>query len=447
MRAASLWAATLWLAAMQGCEGEEPDARESRAAVDRDASAPSKEQATTDAVPPVTNQPRAPVDAGSASLPGDPSSDGGPKVAEDGTDRDVLRPTPRAPTDALTASLQLPPGFSLGVFASGLAHARMLAVHQQHVYLTRPNQGDVVRLIDADGDGVAEDRKVVLADLPGVHGIVIKEPNVYVATPTHVYRAVLLPSGDLATPTPIIDDLPAGGQHPNRTLAVGPDDKLYITVGSPCDACPIDNPEYATVLRAELDGSRREIFARGLRNTLGFGWHPSTGELWGMDHGSDWRGNDIPPEELNRIEAGKDYGWPYCFGQRVVDPVIQEPVGSSKAAYCPMTTPPVLENQAHQAPIGLVFYTAEQFPADYRGSAFVALRGSWNRIPATGYKVARVVFDNGQPTRIEDFVSGFLIENGSAEFGRLAGIAVDSRGSLLFTDDENGVIYRVSHQP
>jgi len=268
---------------------------------------------------------------------------------------------------------------------------------------------------------------------------------VFLATDTQVYRATLLEGGALGTPVPIIDDLPNAGQHPNRTLAVGPDDKLYITVGSACDACPLDDPEYATILRAELDGARREIVASGLRNTIGFGWHPTTGALWGMDHGSDWRGDDTPPEELNEIEEGKHYGWPYCYGNRQIDTIIQKPPMSTKEAFCAMTTAPVLENQAHEAPIGMVFYTASQFPALYEDSAFVAFRGSWNRLPATGYKVGRVVFENGRPVRIEDFVTGFLIEDGKAQFGRLAGIAVASDGSLLFTDDENGVVYRVTY--
>lgn len=220
---------------------------------------------------------------------------------------------------------------------------------------------------------------------------------------------------------------------------------LFDQLLGPCDACPIDNAEYATLLKADLDGTNRQIVASGLRNTIGFGWHPDTGALWGMDHGSDWRGDDIPPEELNAIEQGKDYGWPYCYGNRVVDPVIQDPKGMTKQMYCQMTQPPVLTNQAHEAPIGWTFYTADQFPERFRNSAFVAFRGSWNRIPATGYKIARVVFDDGQPTEIEDFVTGFLIENGKAEFARLAGVAVAQDGSLLFTDDEHGMIYRVAY--
>ncbi|MET0343840.1 MAG: PQQ-dependent sugar dehydrogenase [Polyangiales bacterium] len=386
-----------------------------------------------------------PPDAAPPSTPAPHAPDAAANGDGDGLDRDVLRPASRAPTDALIASLRLPEGFSIGVYARDLKHARMLGVHGTHVYLTRPNQGDVLRLIDADGDGVAEQRVTVASGLEGVHGITFHETQVFLATPTHVYRADVDPAGNFGAPTAIIDDLPAGGQHPNRTLAIGPDQKLYVSVGSSCDACRETDPEHATLLRATRDGATRAVFARGLRNTLGFGWHPETGALWGMDHGSDWRGDDLPPEELNHIEAGRDYGWPYCFGDKQIDFVIQDPPDMSKQAYCAKTTAPVRTNQAHDAPIGLAFYTADQFPAAYRNSAFVAFRGSWNRDPATGYKVGRVVFQQGEPVAIEDFVTGFLIEDGKAQFGRLAGIAVAPDGSLLFTDDENGVVYRVHH--
>jgi glucose/arabinose dehydrogenase len=440
------YACALLASALVACESSESTAvpAEESVVTSDDASVAKTDDAQMPSEAGTTTSPQSGNDASPSGGDGGLAPDGS-SAGTDGIERDVLRPESRAPSDALIASLQLPPGFAISVFARELEHARMLAVRGASVYLTRPRQGDVLRLVDGDGDGLAEQRSTVAAGLPDVHGITIDGPYVYLATPTSVYRATVAEDGSFGTPAAIIDDLPAGGQHPNRTIAVGPDRKLYISIGSPCDACPIDDPEYATLLRAELDGSRREIFAEGLRNTIGFGFQPETGELWGFDHGSDWRGDDIPPEELNRIVAGQHYGWPYCYGERRIDPVIQMPPMSTKEAYCAMTTGPVLENQAHQAPIGMVFYTATQFPSAYRNGAFVAFRGSWNRIPATGYRVAFVAYEAGKPVRIDDFVTGFLIEGGTAQFGRLAGIAVASDGSLLFTDDENGVIYRVQH--
>jgi glucose/arabinose dehydrogenase len=244
-----------------------------------------------------------------------------------------------------------------------------------------------------------------------------------------------------------VDDLPDGGQHPNRTLAVGPDSMLYVSIGSSCDACAETNPEHATILRTGLDGSGRAVFARGLRNTLGFGFHPTTGALWGMDQGSDWRGDDLPPEELNLIEQGNDYGWPYCFGDAQPDPIIQDPPGTTKAAYCASTEPATLEVQAHGSPIGLAFYTGTAFPIEFAGDAFIALRGSWNRFPPTGYKIVRLRFEAGEPAGFEDFVTGFLIENGEAHFGRPAGVTIGPDGSVIFSDDTNGVVYRVAAAP
>jgi len=288
-------------------------------------------------------------------------------------------PEPRTPNQARIDQLHVPEGFELNVYARDLGHARMLSTHGPHVYLTRPMQGDVLRLVDDDEDGVAESYVTVASGLMGVHGITFQENTVYLAAPTSVYRATVSADGAFGTPAEIVSDLPDGGQHPNRTLGIGPDSKLYISVGSTCNACAETNPEHATLLRAELDGSARTTFAKGLRNTIGFGWHPVTAELWGMDHGSDWLGDDIPPEELNRLESGKDYGWPYCYGDHQIDPVVDDPPQTTKAAYCAMSTAPVLEVQAHNAPIGLAFYEGASFPEAYRNDAFIALRGLESR--------------------------------------------------------------------
>jgi len=376
-------------------------------------------------------------EAGSAGESTNAGAGGGP---------DVFRPEKAEFKQEYFDQLRLAEGFEINVFGDGLGNARMLATHGPHVYLTRPMSGDVLLLQDDDDDGVMDTQSSVASDLPLVHGIAFRENVVYLATPTHVYRANVNPTtGIFSTPVSIIDDLPDGGQHPLRTLGIGPvDDQLYISVGSSCDACPETNPEHATILRAALTGASRTVVARGLRNTIGFGWHPETNLLWGMDHGSDFRGNDTPPEELNQIRLGDDYGWPYCFGKRQVDPIIQDPPGTTKQEYCGLTEPSVLENQAHQAPIGMTFYTGTALPPDYQDDAFVAMHGSWNRFPPTGYSVRRVIFEDGEPQGFEDIVGGFLVEAGTAYFGRPAGITTAPDGALLFSDDVNGVIYRVT---
>jgi glucose/arabinose dehydrogenase len=171
---------------------------------------------------------------------------------------------------------------------------------------------------------------------------------------------------------------------------------------------------------------------------MALAWHPDTRELWGMDNGSDHRGDDQPPEELNRIVEGADYGWPSCFGDRQPDP-------DFTGGDCSKTVGATLGYQAHAAPIWMLFYTGRQFPEEYRGDGFVAFHGSWNRVPPSGYRVVRIRYERGQPQRFEDFLTGFLIEGGRAAFGRPAGLAVTRDGALLVSDDVQGYIYRVSH--
>ena len=303
-----------------------------------------------------------------------------------GDDTHVFRPEQRAYSDELRARLELPQGFSIKAFAEELQNPRMLAVSDDGtVYVTRPMQGDVLLLRDSDDDGRADVRMPAIASLPGVHGIALHEGMVYLATVKQVQRAAIAADGTFGAPAVIVDGLPDGGQHPNRTLRVGPDRKLYISVGSSCDACAETNPEHATIVQTELDGSGRRVFARGLRNTIGFDAHPDTEELWGSDHGSDFRGDDLPPDEIDRIVDGSDYGWPYCFGDREVDPVIMDPPGTTKAEYCAMTVPAAFEYAAHSAPIGFVFYDGSQFPAEYRGDASSrsGVRGTASRPPGT----------------------------------------------------------------
>ena len=357
----------------------------------------------------------------------------------------AFRPEHREFSDERLKQLKVPAGFKVNVFSKGLGNARMMAVADDAtVYVTRMKEGKVTMLRDENADGVADKQKDT--DLKDVHGITIHNGQMYLATVKELYRSKIQPDGSLVKPEKIGGELPDGGQHPRRTIGFGPDGMLYISIGSTCNNCEESNPEHATMLRAEADGSKRSIFAKGLRNTIGFAWHPQTRELWGMDHGSDDRGDDLPPEELNRLIEGGDYGWPFCYGNKEVDPIANEPREGAKKERCASSVAPVLTYQAHSAPIGFIFYTGSQFPREFQGDAFAAMRGSWNRNPATGYKVVRIRFENGKPTKFEDFLTGFLIENGQAHFGRIAGLATAKDGSLLVSEDTNGIIYRIAYQ-
>jgi Raf kinase inhibitor-like YbhB/YbcL family protein len=353
----------------------------------------------------------------------------------------IVKPAELPPPEP--TALKLPAGFKIEVFASDLGNSRILAVSPAgNVYVTRREQADILMLKPGKG-GAADGKPTRVFARPGTHGLCFHDGKAYVATVKEVFRAEVKEDGTFGEADMIIHDLPDGGQHPNRTLAVGPDKMLYISVGSTCNECLEPNPENATIVRATLDGKMRAIYAAGLRNTIGFDWHPTTGDLWGMDHGTDWLGDDEQPEELNRLDKDRHYGWPFVFGGGTLNPRQDPPAGLEKSEWAKVGVPMAAGYTAHSAPMQLAFYTAAQFPAAFQGDAFVTMRGSWNRKPPSGYEVVRVRFKDGKPAGFEPFVTGFLTDKGQS--ARPCGLAAAKDGSLLFTDDRNGVIYRVSY--
>lgn len=358
----------------------------------------------------------------------------------------INKPAKVEPTAARVGALKLPPGFQISTFASGLKNARILAVAPDGtVYLSRRDQGDVLMLRDSDGDGKADGLPQVVASRAGAHGLAVREGKLYLVTVKELFVADIRPDGTLGALKMLIGDLPDSGQHPNRTIAWGPDNMLYLSVGSTCNTCNESNPEHATLLRVSPDGKQRSIFASGLRNTIGFDWHPQTGELWGMDHGIDFLGDDVQKEELNKLERGKMYGWPHVYGANEIYPQSTPPGGITKEQWRSQSTPMALGYTAHAAPMQMVFAANTHFPPEYRGDAFVTMRGSWNRNPASGYEIVRVRFANGQPGAIEPFLTGFLTDGGTTHIARPVGLAVAKDGALLMADDANGVIYRIAH--
>lgn len=362
-------------------------------------------------------------------------------------------PVKLEPTNERVGMLKLPEGFRVSKFAE-MSNPRMIAVNEDGtIYVTQREPGTLSMLRDTNGDGVADAQRVV-AEKKNLHGLAIHNGKMYLVTINEVFVADIRPDGTLGPLKTIINNLPNAGQHPNRTLAVGPDAMLYITVGSTCNTCreaETDDDRLATILRARLDGSDLKVYASGLRNTIGFGWHPASKKMYGMDHGIDWLGDDDQHEELNEIVEGARYGWPYVYANDKIYPHNQPPQGFTKEDWARMSNEPLLLYTPHSAPMGMAFYTGPMFPADYRNDAFVAMRGSWNRKPPSGYEVVRVRFDRtGKPTALEPFLNGFLVR-GSApdgkdgQFARLAGLAVARDGALLISDDTNNTVYRVSY--
>lgn len=362
----------------------------------------------------------------------------------------ILEPEKLVVTDdaKLTSLIKAPTGFNVEVFARDLINPRMLAVSPKGiVYATRRTVGDVIMLKDVNNDGKA-DGAATVASRPNMHGIAFAGSKVFLVTIHDVYTADVKEDGTFGPLTRIIDDLPDAGQHANRAINVGPDGMLYISVGSTCNECQEDNPENATIVRVSKDGKTRTIFASGLRNTIGFDWEPTTGALYGIDHGIDWLGDEVQIEELNRIEQGRKYGWPYVYGMSGINPHINPPEGITLQQWAKQSTEPLLGYTAHSAPMQMAFYDGNAFPADYRGDAFIAMRGSWNRRPPSGYEVVRVNFEKGKPVGFEKFLEGFLLQQENGKYGylgRLTGIAVGKDGSLFVADDSNGVVYKVTY--
>lgn len=355
----------------------------------------------------------------------------------------VFRPEEQPFTEDRLRQLKVPEAFEVSVFGQNLGNVRMMAVaNNGTVYITRPMEKDVIALSAANAEP-----KVIVSDLDGAHGIAIHANQLYLATVHEIRAADLKDDGSIGEMKTLVDDLPDGGQHGRRTLSFAPDGALHINIGSSCDACFESTEEKAANLRLDIQSGARTVFAHGLRNMLGFAWHPETSEMWGVDHGVDHLGDEEPGEELNKIEQGAHYGWPFCYADRKPDWLsFTEPPGDMpKDEFCQAkTVGPVLTFDAHASVINIVFYNAGQYPSEYRNDAFITLRGSANRSDPKGYKVVRVNFEDGQPKEAEDFLTGFLANDGKSQFGRPAGLAIAKDGSLLVSEDTNGVIYRIS---
>jgi glucose/arabinose dehydrogenase len=353
-----------------------------------------------------------------AALPGAAEAQGGPK-------------------------LKVPPGFAIDVFADKVGSVRFMAIDPAGTLLvSEPSAGRVLALPDKNGRGKADPVQTVVTGLDQPHGLNFHEGALYVAETSRVQRFAYDPATMKATQPTLLTRLPAGGGHWTRTVVFGPDGLMYVSVGSSCNVCRESDKRRAAVLRFNADGSGEQLFASGLRNAVGLAFHPTSGVLWATVNERDWRGDDVPPDYVTEIREGTVHGWPDCMtvrGRVITD------TSFTKRATCDKVTPPTVEIQAHSAPIGLAFYTGTQFPEEYRGSLFVAYRGSWNRSLPTGYKIVRIRVRDGQPPAVEDFATGWL--EGTSAWGRPVDLVVGRDGALYLSDQGAGRIYRITYRP
>jgi glucose/arabinose dehydrogenase len=355
----------------------------------------------------------------------------------------VLRgvPAPPFPTPAdklALAQLKLPKGFRIEVYASGIANARSLRVGDKGTVFVSNRQLDkVYAVVDKDGKREA---KVIASGLDRPNGLAFLNGTLYIGEGTKISKLEKIEDQLDNPPKPVViyDELPNHQSHGWKFIAIGPDNKLYINVGAPCNIC-IPPEENAQIRRINLDGSGAEAFARGVRNSVGFDWHPVTKELYFTDNGRDWLSEDLPEDELNRVtKAGQNFGFPYCHQGNFTD----REVGWGRS--CEEFVKPVALLGPHSAALGMRFYTGKMFPESYRNAIFIARHGSWNRTKKIGgdVVVARLNRD-GTVKSVEPFITGFLHNN--EYWGRPVDVHIMKDGSLLVSDDYAGAVYRVTY--
>jgi glucose/arabinose dehydrogenase len=335
-------------------------------------------------------------------------------------------------------SLTLPPGFAVTVFAEGLDGPRMMTLGPDgQVYVAERAAGRILRLPDADQDGRADQVEILADGLSAPSSLAFyQDGSLYVAETTRVLRFPPLgQKQSFGDPQVVIDGLPSGG-HNTRTVLFSPDyADLFVSIGSSCNVCEESDQRRAAIMRYNPDGSDGQVYAEGLRNAVGITFRLGTDQLWATNNGRDFLGDDLPPETVYLVQDGKDYGWPYCHSRRIIDPQF----GTDSS--CQEVEAPMVEMQAHSAPLGLEFYSGDAFPTQYQGDLFVAFHGSWNRSQPVGYKIVRIPIDGDTLGPAEDFAVGWL-DNGS-KWGRPVDVLTAADGSLLVSDDSGGRIFRI----
>jgi glucose/arabinose dehydrogenase len=345
---------------------------------------------------------------------------------------------PGAPLPA--GLISLPPGFRISVFAQGLDQPARLAIGpDEQLYVSERGAGRIVRLPDLDQNGVADDVQTIATGLDLPTGLAFyQDGSLYIGEARQVVHLAKPDSqGIFQQRKVILSNLPEGGYTAHAVVFSPEGSKLYVSIGSSCNVCFESDSRRATVIQSDPDGSNELVFARGLGNPGGLAFRPGADQLWAANSGRQLLGNEIPPDTLQILHQGQDYGWPGCNAGRIADPQ------TGDSGSCKGIALPTVELPAHSAPLGLTFYSGGQFPSEYQGNLFIALHGSWSRELSRGYKIVRIQFENGRPGPAQDFATGWMHNN--AAWGRPADVITANDGSLLVSDDEGGIIYRITY--
>lgn len=339
------------------------------------------------------------------------------------------------------SNIKLPPGFKIEVYADNIPGARSMEYSEKGIlFVGSRGAGNIYALVDEDGDMKSDKKYIVAEGLNSPNGVALKDGDLYVAEISRVIKFSDIISSYKNSPSyeVINDSFPSDRHHGWKYIAFGPDNKLYVPVGAPCNICLSDEEIYASITRMNLDGSDREIYAEGIRNTVGFDWHPETGVLWFTDNGRDMMGDDIPPDELNSApEKGMHFGYPFCHGGNLQDPEYD-------SRNCDEFVPPVQNLGPHVAALGMKFYTGDMFPAEYKNQVFIPEHGSWNRTNKIGYRITLVRLNGDESEGYEVFAEGWL--QGENVSGRPVDLEILPDGSMLVSDDFANAIYRIYYE-
>ena len=335
--------------------------------------------------------------------------------------------------------IELPAGFSIEYYSDNVPGARSMAYAEKEnvLFVGTRGEGRVYALKDNDGDMKADEKYLIASGLSSPNGVALRNGDLYVAEIDRVIKFPGILSNYMSSPSFEIvnNNFPSDASHGWKYIAFGPDDKLYVPVGAPCNVCLRENEIYASITRMNPDGSGFEVFAEGIRNTVGFDWHPETGVLWFTDNGRDWLGDNRPPDELNRApEKGMHFGFPFCHGGDIADP-------DFTGRNCDEFIPPAQKLGPHVAALGMKFYTGNMFPAEYKNQIFIAEHGSWNRDEKIGYRVMLVRLSGENAVSYESFAEGWL--QGENVSGRPVDVEILPDGSILVSDDYAGAVYRI----